>query len=121
MKAFLINPIEQKIYEVDYSGDYKQIQMHIGADLFTVVYIGNKDDIYVDDEGLLKESNYMFKYKGIDTPLCGKGLVLGVDDEGDSTAPTITLQELQKNVTFIGRHNINHSNMGFTIREWTDA
>jgi len=63
----------------------------------------------------------MFKYEGVDTPLCGKGLVLGVDDEGDSTAPTISLQELQKNVTFMGRHNIDHTSHGFTIRAWTDA
>ena len=60
----------------------------------------------------------MFKYKGVDAPLCGKGLVLGVDEEGDSTAPTITLQELQKNVTFMGKHVIDHSRTGFTIREW---
>ena len=118
MKAYLINPIDEIVTEVEYNGDYKQIQMHIGADLFTVVYIGNSDDMYVDDEGLLKETNHMFKYKGVDAPLCGKGLVLGVDEEGDSTAPTITLQELQKNVTFMGKHVIDHSRTGFTIREW---
>jgi len=118
MNALLINPIDETITEVTFSGDYKQIQKAIDANCFGVVSIPNDDDIYIDDEGLLKGNNYFFMHKDVPTPLCGKGLVLGANhDTGDSTSVHVTLKELKHSITFLGQQGINHSRLGFTIKE----
>ena len=55
MKAFLINPIDETITEVDHDdSDYKNISKAIDAKYFTTVQIHEDGDtIYLDDEGLL--------------------------------------------------------------------
>jgi hypothetical protein len=47
--------------------------------------------------------------------------VLGLDDRGESVSAHSTLKELRHSITFIGKQAINHSNAGFTIKEWEDA
>ena len=103
MKAFLIDPEEQTIIEVEHDDTLQNIYKHIDADCFDMLRINNKNDvILVDDEGLYRKDHY-FRYKGAENPLAGKGLVLGTNHQGESTAPTITLEQLQDNVTFISK------------------
>jgi hypothetical protein len=102
MKAYLINPFEKSITEVEHNGDYKQIYTFIDCDTFDVVRMDDGDGIYVDDEGLLKSGQQFFALPSLrpDAAFAGKGLVLGCDDQGDSTSPKITLDELAKLVQF---------------------
>jgi hypothetical protein len=98
MKAYLINPFDQTIIEVEHSGDYKEIYDLIqnGGSPFDAVYFGSdRDSIFVDDEGLFKEDQRFFKLEGYNQPLAGRGLVLGCDDEGETVAPKITLSDLK--------------------------
>jgi hypothetical protein len=104
MKAFLINPFEKSINEVDYSGDYQDIYKLIDAELFDVVYIDGNNCIYVDDEGLFKNEQSFFQVGY--AMLAGRGLVLGTDDEGDSISPEIALEELRKQVKFLSREEV---------------
>tara|TARA_R110000823_G_scaffold303365_1_gene424721 strand:+ start:618 stop:980 length:363 start_codon:yes stop_codon:yes gene_type:complete len=116
MKAYLINPIDETITEVDYEGDFQQIYKHIDANIFSVVNILNDDSIYVDDEGLYKDVQYFYMYKDIPTPLCGKSLVLGTDYEsGNSTAVNVSLLDLKESITFIGKKKVDNNEHGFTI------
>jgi hypothetical protein len=102
MKAYLINPNDRKITEVDYTGDYTNIYTHIGADTFDVARFGESDCVYVDDEGLIKGPVYQFfAIHGHPQPLAGKGLVLGTDAEGESVTPSCTLAWLKANVYWI--------------------
>ena len=104
MKAFLIDPEQQTISEVDYDGEHHSIYKLIDADLFDVVRLAGSDVIFVDDEGLMKNPQHFFKLDGLTSPLAGKGLVLGTDRHGESTAPKlITLPDLQRLITFIKR------------------
>jgi len=128
MKAYLIDPKEQTITQVEHdASDYKNISRTIECDYFTTVILNEHDDtIYLDDEGLLhmgikyqtrlipylpimwkrqvalKEcaTVYMFQIDNNEN-FCyaGKSLVLGTDEEGESCEPTITLDELKKRVT----------------------
>jgi hypothetical protein len=104
MKAFLINPFDKTVSEVDYSGDYKDIYKLIDAELFDVVYIDGNNCIYVDDEGLFKNEQAFFQVGY--AMLAGRGLVLGTDDEGESISPEIALEELRKQVTFLSREEV---------------
>ena len=119
MKAYLIDPIKEEISIVDYNGDIKQIQELIEADLFDVVYpFKNQDAVYVDDMGLMKQVNFYFQIKydnGRNQDLFGLGLVLGVDDEGNSVEPKISLETLKDKVTFRGAVSIRQGEGGFNI------
>tara|TARA_R100000149_G_C5830902_1_gene106519 strand:+ start:426 stop:755 length:330 start_codon:yes stop_codon:yes gene_type:complete len=103
MKAFLIDPKNQSITEVDYdNSDYKNIYKLIDCGTFTTVDINKEGDcIYVDDEGLLYiDIKHMFTLDGNrNTSYAGKGLVLGTDSDGESCEPIITLDELKERVT----------------------
>jgi Domain of unknown function (DUF3846) len=103
MKAILIDSVTRSVSEVEYNGDYRHIYELIDCDTFTIVRIGHNDVIYVDDEGLLKDSppcDY-FMYRGYHQPLAGKGLVLGTNEEGDSVAPIHTLSQIKDRVEFV--------------------
>lgn len=95
MQAILIDPYKQTIEVVDYSGDWRDIKALLGCELFTTVYIDDVDSIYVDDEGLYVEDQKFFKLQGYGQPLAGRGLVLGTDEEGDSTDCVSTLEQIQ--------------------------
>ena len=90
MRAILINPFDETITEVDYSGDFKQIYKFIDCSTFDVVMLCDADDLYVDDEGLLKENRY-FSWSG--RIFAGKGLILGHNEEGETTPTSYDLQE----------------------------
>jgi hypothetical protein len=119
MKAILINPKEEVIRFISYDGDYKSIYQILDCRAFECVYpFQNNDVIYVDEEGLLKDSNYSFNVKcseGISYPLMGKGLILGTDAEGESIECESKLDDIKSRVTFNGKVAISEGNRGFTV------
>ena len=114
MKAYYIDPILQFVAEVNFEGDYKEIYKWIDATTFDVVNLnGYGDGMYVDDEGLLKGSNYFFTvpvYSGEDyvqQMYAGKALILGVDSEGDSDdVKGLPFKLLQDRVEFLGQKEL---------------
>ena len=91
MRGILINPFDQTIKEVVYTGDYREVYVLTDWQTFDVVSLSDVDDMYIDDEGLLKDNRY-FSWSGRN--FAGKALILGHDDEGDTTATTYDLQEV---------------------------
>ena len=88
MKAFLIDPFNHTITEVEYSGDYREISTLLQCSLFTTVTLNEEGDtLFVDDEGLYVDNQRFFTVEGYPQPLGGRGLVLGSDCEGESVAP----------------------------------
>lgn len=100
MKAILINPFEQSVTEVDYSGDYNQIYEFIEAQMFDVARISHDDGIFVDDEGLLNSPTHFFEHSDYHSPLAGKGLIVGCNSEGESVDCKTTVDEVKAKVTF---------------------
>ena len=104
MKAFLIDPQAQQITQVEYSGDYRQIYEHINAPMFTTATFNEAGDTcFVDDEGLFNGDNCFFVIAGYPQPLAGRALVLGCNDEGESTEPSITLGQCRAMVEWVPR------------------
>ena len=99
MRAILINPFNQTIKEAVYGGDYREIYDLIGCSLFAVVRLSDVDDLYIDDEGLLKNDNRYFSWSGRN--FAGLGLILGHDDEGETIETTYDLQEVVDRVEFL--------------------
>ena len=113
MKAILINPKLQTINEINYSGDYKDIYKLTECSTFTAIYPFDncEDTIYLDDEGLLKSSNYCFTVRcddGRNEPLMGNALILGTDEEGDSKDVETSIDEIKRRVSFKGHQAIDH-------------
>lgn len=105
MKAFFINPSIQNITTVDYDGDWRKINRMIDAirGNFDVVRLyENGDAAFVDDEGLYVEDQQFWIHRNYPTPLAGKSLLLGTDDEGDSIAPQTSFDNLKDDIKFIG-------------------
>lgn len=103
MRAILIDPQARRISEVQYTGDYRNIYTHIGANTFDIVHLNRGGDtLFVDDEGLLKP-NYYFQWVPADhlIILAGKGLILGTNAEGDSIATKMPLVDVDMAVRFL--------------------
>lgn len=107
MRAILINPLEQSITEVEYNGDFRNIYEHLKCDTFDVVRLNNKDDVFVDDNGLLTFPNphgyfiWMREDGKPYGPLAGRGLILGLNHEGESIATDMSLDEVKRKVRFM--------------------
>ena len=108
-KAILINPFNKTIEIVDYDfgGSYLQISHLIGTEecvkpLFQAIDIDGTNSIYIDEEGLYRETQAYFTWEGYHQPLQGKGLILGTDyeGEGESIPTTLSLDEVKEKVSF---------------------
>jgi hypothetical protein len=96
MRAIKINSNEQTVEVIDFEGDFRAIQKEIDVDCFTVVELnGEGDTLFVDDEGLFKETNF-FVVEGYPQPLAGHGLILGTDlDSGESRGTDMEVPEVK--------------------------
>jgi len=112
MKAILINVKDQSITEVEHDNTLDNIYDLLNCRTFDVVRIDEVDSIYIDDEGLYVEDQLFFEFGGDaqSVRLAGNGLILGVDDQGYSTSPKITLEEVQGKVGFLPN--------GYTTYKW---
>ena len=111
MKAILIDPLDQSVSEVDYNGDYKALYNLLNCRTFDCVRIDDTNDMYVDDEGLLKNPNRYFKY-GQQT-LAGMGLILAHNDEGESVGTTLSSAEVFEKVEFLPEGHVEEPYMEF--------
>jgi hypothetical protein len=114
MFGYLINPVTKTIDIVQIEkdkngGSLKSVKEYLGCDYVDLAGFNNGSpeidfDLWIDDEGLLKENQQSFFY--ITHPdgaayghrfFAGKGIVLASDNEGESISPTVNYNFL-KNV-----------------------
>lgn len=98
MRGILLNPFDQTVKEVNILGNIQDIYLLTECTIFDVVRLSESDDMYVDDEGLLKDNRY-FSWSGRN--FAGKALILGHDDEGETIATTYDLQEVVDRVEWL--------------------
>ena len=83
-RAYLVDPTTKIISQV-YIKDFKDIQRHIGCDMFTMAFrLDNADVMYVDDMGLIdgKRHDYFAVLDAYYAPLAGRGLLVGSNAQG---------------------------------------
>jgi len=119
MKAYLIDPFTKTISMVEYSGDYNEIYKLIECDTiykliecdtFTCADFNEfGDTVFVDDEGLINGKDQEFFLIGdYPTPLAGKALVLGTNQEGESVEPSMTIEQVAVRVDWIPNIHTYH-------------
>jgi len=102
MKAILIDVKTQEIKEVEHDDTLQNIYDLIDCRAFDLVRIDDVNSIFVDDEGILKDNLY-FEYSVSDRvfQLAGNGVVLGVDNKGNSISATLTVEDVEGKVNFL--------------------
>lgn len=101
MKAILIDSFTQEVKQVEYNGDFNQINQLIGSECFCIgSYFENGDVVFVDDEGLLKDPTHFFVTSTYPNPLAGRGLVVGTGKQGESKGCESTVEEIKKSIRF---------------------
>ena len=102
MKAIKIDVVKRDVYYIEMEKDYHRIYDAIGngCTLFCCpVEFDNSDALYSDDEGLLHEELEGFFWMNDWTiPLVGNAIILGTDDEGDSTDVRSTIEEIKSKI-----------------------
>lgn len=110
MRAVLIDAKSRTVTDVDYSGDYKDIYKLIGCDLFTLVRnLPDGDELFVDDEGLLKLTgdSPFFSIPWYPSPLAGSGLIVSADNaSGDTTDAKHDAAFYRQHVRFSGQRAV---------------
>jgi len=101
MKGILINPFDTTIKEVVYTGDYREIYDIIDCRTFDCVLFYGTQDMYIDDEGLLKNNQRYFRMTELGANYGGKALLLSHDDEGETTGTNLDLQMVEDMVEWL--------------------
>lgn len=79
LRGLLIDPFQRKVHWVNVQNDINDWHRLMDCQTLDVVQLDHPQDtdIWVDDEGLLREPPYpFFKWAGYNENLCGYGLVL---------------------------------------------
>lgn len=105
MKAILIDVLNENVrmVEVDDNNVLRSWYKHIGCSMVEVAhYFNHHDSIMADEEGLFTMDNdsKFFTIKGGHQPFIGNGLVVGVDNKGESVDPHISVDEVRSMVEF---------------------
>lgn len=108
MKAILINAKTKEVKEIEMGKDYKEIYTQLECELFTAgAYLDKEDVMYVDDEGLINGTDAFFTLEGTHQPFAGNGLIMGTDDEGESTDCKLSFNEVKNKVKFYDRYELS--------------
>lgn len=101
--AVLIDPYKETITDVAYDGNYRSIHKLIHCDCFTVVALANNQDLFVDDEGLLKltSGTKFFTIPSYLQPLAGYGLICGVNADGETIATKFNAEHYKPFIRFL--------------------
>lgn len=119
MRAIIINPFDKTITETDVDGSdgsaYKAIVAAVfpkerfpdGDDAaFTSVDVDGANSLYLDDIGLMRDWDKQAFFAWGEHRLAGNGIVLGYDDEGNSTACTLPLDVVQRDVKWLDARDV---------------
>ena len=90
--------------------------------LLPFICFDNGDTLWIDEEGLLRESNFAFDIKA-DNPkfnqtIMGSALILGVDNEGESIECKSKLDDIKSIIKFRGKVAIENDGQGFMLTPW---
>ena len=114
MTGILIDPFLKKVTNVNVGTDHtlQDMYKHIGCSMVEVVnykHISVVEDIWVDEEGLLKGDQRFFKVSNLPYlhhgVIAGRGLILRSDDTGGTISTSLTIEEVLPRISWDFSHN----------------
>jgi|WetSurMetagenome_2_1015567.scaffolds.fasta_scaffold212806_3 hypothetical protein len=107
-KVIFINAENQKI-TIKQTFILADLQKLVGGLIERAHILQNNDELYVNEEGLFASENYFFTIKGGHQPFAGNGYIIGpLTKTGDNTSVQSTIEEIEKQITFMGKKTINY-------------
>ena len=124
LTGILIDPFLKKVTTVKVENDLKDFYRHIGCNLVEVVSFGDVNDLWVDEEGLLKPSGEQRFFKVSDLPfghhgvIVGRALLLKCGDTGGCESTTLTIEDVLPRISwdFIHDDKVYNSETGLFTR-----
>jgi Domain of unknown function (DUF3846) len=103
LTGILIDPFAKTVTMVEVVHDLSAYYKLLDCDLVDVIRLTPHVDLWIDDEGLLKEPpNQAYFYLGdYPSPIAGRALLLGHDKEGNSRSLRTTEEEIVAHVMFV--------------------
>ena len=104
MHVFCIDPYTQKITVEEHDGSLERVYALCDCRSIECARITGEIDAFFDEEGLLKVDMFsrFWKHEDFIYPISGKAIFVGHDEEGDTTAPDISIAELRDKSTYMG-------------------
>jgi hypothetical protein len=111
LTGLLIDPFLKKVTNVKVENDLKDFYRHIGCSMVEVVSLTqySDDDIWVDEEALLKSHQRFFKVSdlpfGHHGVIAGRGLILGNGGEGNTISCDLSIEDVLPRISWDFTHN----------------
>ena len=109
LNGILIDPFLKKITNVKVKNDLKDFYRHLDCNMVEVVSFGDVNDLWVDEEGLLKRDQRFFKVHnlpfGHHGVIAGRGLILGSNREGDTISCDLSIENVLPRISWDFEHN----------------
>ena len=106
LNGILIDPFLKKVTNVNVGTDntLQDMYKHIGCSMVEVVSFGDVNDLWIDEEGLLKRDQRFFKVHnlpfGHHGVIAGRGLFLKCGDEGGTESTTLDIEEVMPKISW---------------------
>ena len=111
LNGILIDPYLKKLTNVNVGTDntLQDMYKHIGCSMVEVVSFGDVNDLWVDEEGLLKRDQRFFKVSnlpfGHHGVIVGRALLLKCGDNGGTESTTLTIEDVLPRISWDFTHN----------------
>jgi len=114
MTGILIDPFLKKLTNVNVGTDHtlQDMYKHMGCSYVETVnykHLHVVEDIWVDEEGLLKRDQRFFKVSNLpylhNGVIAGRGLILGSTREGETISSSLTIEEVTPRISWDFTHN----------------
>lgn len=97
-RAILIDPTTRTVRVVQVDGDHKSL---LGCDWLTAVSLDGRTSLYLDDEGRLVYPNPHGYFVLGNEIYCGRGLILGLDADGNDVSTDLPVALVAGAVRFV--------------------
>jgi len=109
LNGILIDPYLKKVTNVKVKNDLKDFYRVLDCSMVEVVSFGDVNDLWVDEEGLLKSNQRFFKVHnlpfGHHGVIVGKALLLRCGDNGGTEDCTLDIHEVTPRISWDFTHN----------------
>lgn len=117
MNAYLIDPSTRTITLVNTDGELQSIYALLDCQLVTTAAGQSNGDILFVDDDVSESEHDAFSFEG--WTIYSKALVLGTDEEGESTAPQTSIRIFEDRINWLGK-KVFEPNVAFISWETSD-
>jgi len=109
IRAILIDAENRKIELIDIEPGLPSIYKTIKVEMIEAAYLPDgKHHLYIDEEGMINNTQHGFWMKGMGQPFFGNGIIFSSDEEGNDTGATILPVDVEIELWFNSRMQLAH-------------